>query len=185
MIEYLKDLFGGGALTFEEFSGKLEKAEGVKLANLKEGGYVGRDKFDALAAERDGLKSQLAEASGKLEGYDPEWKAKAEGLRKEAEDKVKAVRFDYALKAALRDAGARNPAVVAGALRLDALQENDGKILGLKEQLDALRDSDPYLFESGTPAPSLVLPGSPQPRKTADQESMDAFYANNPFYHRK
>lgn len=48
MIEYLKDLFGGGALTFEEFSGKLEKAEGVKLANLKEGGYVGRDKFDAL-----------------------------------------------------------------------------------------------------------------------------------------
>ena len=161
MIEYLKDLFGGGALTFEEFSGKLEKAEGVKLANLKDGGYVGRDKFDALAAERDGLKSQLAEASGKLEGYDPEWKAKAEGLR------------------------ARNPAVVAGALRLDALQENDGKILGLKEQLDALRDSDPYLFESGTPAPSLVLPGSPQPRKTADQESMDAFYANTPFYHRK
>lgn len=69
MIEYLKDLFGGGALTFEEFSGKLEKAEGVKLANLKEGGYVGRDKFDALAAEaRDGLKSQLAEGQRQAGG---------------------------------------------------------------------------------------------------------------------
>lgn len=56
MIEYLKDLFGGGALTFEEFSGKLEKAEGVKLANLKEGGYVGGTSSTRWAAERDGLK---------------------------------------------------------------------------------------------------------------------------------
>ena len=61
MYDYLQDLFAGGALTFEEFSGKLEKADGIKLVNLKDGGYVGRDKFDALAAERDGLKGQLAQ----------------------------------------------------------------------------------------------------------------------------
>lgn len=185
MYEYLKDLFDGGALTFEEFSGKLEKADGIKLANLKDGGYVGRDKFDALSAERDGLKGQLAQASEKLEGYDPEWKAKASQLQQEAEEKVQAVRFDYALKAALRDAGAKNPAVVAGALKLDVLQENDGHIVGLKEQLDALRESDAYLFESDTPSPEIVRPGTPPPRKTSEQEQMDAFYANNPFYQKK
>lgn len=185
MYDYLKDLFEGGALTFEEFSGKLEKADGVKLVNLKDGGYVGRDKFDALTAERDGLKNQLSEASGKLEGYDPEWKTKAGQLQQEAEEKVKAVRFDYALKAALRDAGAKNPSVIAGVLKRDALQENDGHIVGLSEQLEALRESDPYLFESETPAPTIVRPGNPVTRKTNEQEQMDAFYANNPFYQKK
>lgn len=185
MYDYLKDLFASGALTFEEFSDKLEKADGIKLANLKDGGYVGRDKFDALAAERDGLKGQLAQASEKLEGYDPAWKSKADQLQQEAEQKVRAIRFDYALKAALRDAGAKNPTVVAGALNRDALQENDGHIVGLKEQLDALRESDAYLFESDTPAPEIVRPGAPQPRKTSEREQMDAFYANNPFYQKK
>ena len=37
MYDYLQDLFAGGALTFEEFSGKLEKADGIKLVNLKDG----------------------------------------------------------------------------------------------------------------------------------------------------
>ena len=46
--EYLKPLFEGGPLSFEQLTEKLDAADGVKLANLKDGGYVGKDKFDAL-----------------------------------------------------------------------------------------------------------------------------------------
>lgn len=74
--EYLKPFFEGGPLSFEQLTEKLDAADGVKLANLKDGGYVGKDKFDALEARANGLQAQLSEANGKLEGYDPEWKAK-------------------------------------------------------------------------------------------------------------
>ena len=33
---------------------------------------------DTLKAERDAARTQLADANKKLEGYDPEWKTKAE-----------------------------------------------------------------------------------------------------------
>ena len=44
--EYLKPFFEGGPLSFEQLTEKLDAADGVKLANLKDGGYVGKDKFD-------------------------------------------------------------------------------------------------------------------------------------------
>ena len=38
--------------------------------------------IETLTAERDDFKSRLEEANGKLEGYDPEWKTKAEQAQK-------------------------------------------------------------------------------------------------------
>ena len=38
--EYLKPFFEGGPLSFEQLTEKLDAADGVKLANLKDGGYV-------------------------------------------------------------------------------------------------------------------------------------------------
>lgn len=145
-MEALKSLFGEGALTFEQFSEQLSKANGIKLVNLKDGGYIDKDKFNSLEVERNELKTQLEEANAKLEGYDPQWKTKAEEMRQEMEKKVQAVQYEYALKTAIEQAGARNPAVLAGALNQEALKYVDGKIVGLDEQLRALKESDPYLF---------------------------------------
>lgn len=74
---------------------------------------------------RNGLQAQLSEANGKLEGYDPEWKAKAQQMQQEANQKVEAVRFDYALKAALTAAKAKNPELVAKSINRDALKLTD------------------------------------------------------------
>ena len=63
--EYLKPFIEGGPLSFEQLTEKLDAADGVKLANLKDGGYVGKDKFDALEARANGLQAQLSEAIGK------------------------------------------------------------------------------------------------------------------------
>ena len=83
MTEYLKALFGDGAITYDQFTEKLSGAENIKLVNLKEGGYVGKDKFDTLTTERDGLRQQLDEANKTLAGFDPEWKRQKSCKRKQ------------------------------------------------------------------------------------------------------
>ena len=50
--EYLKPFFEGGPLSFEQLTEKLDAADGVKLANLKDGGYVGKDKFATTRSGR-------------------------------------------------------------------------------------------------------------------------------------
>ena len=183
--EYLKPLFEGGPLSFEQLTEKLDASDGVKLVNLKDGGYVSKDKFDALEVKAGGLQSQLTEANSKLEGYDPEWKVKAQQMQQEADQKVEAVRFDYALKAALAQAKARNPEKVAKLIERDAIKLVDGKLVGLEEQLKTLKESDGYLFEGDKPAPEIVKPSSPVYRTPAGGGDLDAFYANNPFYKKK
>lgn len=182
--EYLKPMFGNGPLTFEQLTEKLDAAEGVKLVNLKDGGYVGKEKLDAAEARVSALQ-QLTQANGKLEGYDPEWKTKAQQMQQEADQKVEAVRFDYAIRTALTEAKAKNPEKLAKLIDRDGLKMVDGKLVGLDEQLKALKESDGYLFEGDKPAPEIVKPGSPVYRTPAGGGDLDAFYANNPFYKKK
>lgn len=183
--EYLKPMFGNGPLTFEQLTEKLDAAEGVKLVNLKDGGYVGKEKLDAAEARVSALQQQLTQANGKLEGYDPEWKTKAQQMQQEADQKVEAVRLDYAIRTALTEAKAKNPEKLAKLIDRDGLKMVDGKLVGLDEQLKALKESDGYLFEGDKPAPEIVKPGSPVYRTPAGGGDLDAFYANNPFYKKK
>lgn len=46
LMEILKALFGGEALTFEQFAEKVNNATDVKLGNLAGGQYVEKDKYD-------------------------------------------------------------------------------------------------------------------------------------------
>lgn len=183
--EYLKPLFEGGSLSFEQLTEKLDAADGVKLVNLKDGGYVGKDKFDAMEARANGLQTQLSEANSKLEGYDPEWKAKAQQMQHDADQKVETIKFDYALKAALAEAKAKSPEKVAKLIERDAIKLVNGKLVGLEDQLKVLKESDGYLFEGEKPTPEIVKPGSPVYRTPSGSGDLDAFYANNPFYKKK
>lgn len=69
LMEILKALFGGEALTFEQFAEKVNNATDVKLGNLAGGQYVEKDKYDDVS-------NQLASANANLEGYDPDWQNK-------------------------------------------------------------------------------------------------------------
>ena len=159
-MDFLKGIFSGQALTFEQFSEKAA-ASGVKLANLADGGYVGKDKYTALEMRFNAASQQLTEANQKLAGYDPEWKAKADQAKQAADAKVQQIEFDYALGAALTAAKARNATAVKALLNMDGLKLSDGKIVGLSEQLDTLRKENDYLFESEqqTPRFSAAAPG--------------------------
>ena len=49
-MDELQELFGEGALSYADFSAKLNE-HGIKLANIKAGGYVDKGKYDKLAGE--------------------------------------------------------------------------------------------------------------------------------------
>lgn len=44
-MDFLKDVFGAGALTYEQFT-KAVGDKGIKLADLSQGGYVTKQKYD-------------------------------------------------------------------------------------------------------------------------------------------
>lgn len=66
-MEELESLFGGLKLDYKEFAQKVDEA-GIKLANLKSGGYVDKGKYEKLE------KSEL------------DWKTKFEALTESTKD---------------------------------------------------------------------------------------------------
>lgn len=54
-----------------------------------------------LTTERDAARTQLGDANKKLEGYDPEWKTKAEQAENNAKAQVAALQSDFAAESAV------------------------------------------------------------------------------------
>lgn len=182
-MDFLKEVFGNEALTYDQLAEKLKGSTAIKLGNLAGGAYVGMDKYKALETKAEGLEKQLGDANTKLEGYDPEWKTKAEQAAKDAEARVAAVQFDTALDTALSAAKAKNPKTVKVLLNMDGLKLSDGQIIGLKEQLETIQKDNDFLFDGEQqPVPKFTKPGTPAPGKGTDQDYLDGFYKDNPFY---
>ena len=95
--DFLKELFGDQPLTYDQLAEKVTK-QGMKLADLSTGRYVGKDKYDALSAEKSSLNQRLTEANTKLEGYDPDWKSKAQQAQSQADAEVAKIKRSYLLR---------------------------------------------------------------------------------------
>ena len=81
-------------------------------------------------------------------------RAEAAGVRigdlsaAEAEHKkaLDGIRIAHALERSLEKAGAKNGELVKRAVNMESISVEDGKVIGLDEQISALQASDPYLF---------------------------------------
>ena len=135
-----------------------------------------KTKLSTAQSELDGLKKQLTEAGETIEGFKKldiegvkksadDWKAKAEQAEKDAQAQIQQLKFEHALDGALVGAKAKNAKAVKALLQTDALKLNeaDGSILGLKEQLEKIKSENDYLFESDTPTPKIVAGGNNKP----------------------
>lgn len=198
--EYLKDLFGDGSLSFAQFVEKLGGAgDKVKLVNLKDGGYVGKDKFDAMQTERDTLRTQLETANTTIQSYKDmdidgikqsakDWETRYNTDTQNLRDKLADMEYSHTVETAVAGlkftSTAAKKAFVAD-LTAKKLTVQDGKLLGLDDFVNAYKQSDPSAFASESPVPQFVKPSTPQQRTMDGQAEVDAFYANNPFYHRK
>lgn len=150
-MEKLKALFGTEALTWDQLEEKLKDNKEVKLANLAAGSYVDKRKFDdkvsELATANETIKG-LQETVKKFDGVD------VDGLRKSAADweakynaDIAAVKLDSAVSMALVEAKAKNPKLARAALDMSTIKLDGDKLLGLSEQVEALKKSDAYLFD--------------------------------------
>ncbi len=150
-MEKLKALFGTEALTWEQLSEKLKDNKEVKIANLASGQYVDKKKFDDKVAELATAQTTitgLQDTVKKFDGVD------IEKLKKDAADwetkyntDISAMKLDSALNMALVEAKVKNPKLARAGLDMSIIKLDGDKLLGLSEQLEALKKSDGYLFQ--------------------------------------
>ena len=153
-MEFLKQFFGENgekALTYDDLQKALEGSKDVKLANLATGQWVDKGRFTAKQAELDAANHTIGElqaAAKKFDGVDVEQLlGDLAALQTKYDSDVSALRLDNALNAALSAAKAKNPKLARAALDVSRLKLDGETVLGLDEQLKALKESDGYLFE--------------------------------------
>ncbi len=150
-MKNIRELFGEGALSGEEFESLLER-EGLVLMDAVEGGYVPasreRELEEKFSAERQGFEKTLAEQ-----------------------------RARSALKLELTRRGAHNPNLAAVAIGLDGLGGDEAELTSAAaRKVASLMESEPYMFASGE-ASAVVSTGAPHARGAVDTDSMsDADY---------
>ncbi|EAE1294634.1 scaffolding protein [Listeria monocytogenes] len=150
-----------------------------------------KDKVTSAEAERDGLKSQLAQRDDDIEalktdsGTSKSLKTQLETLqdnyetlKKDSEAKLVETRKGAALDLALANAKARNPKAVKALLDNDKLELTDEGLKGLDEQLGALQESDAYLFgqESENVAPKWGINGNQTNNNSTSKSLADYSY---------
>lgn len=127
-------------------------------------GYVTQTQYDEVILERDGLTTTLGERDAQLAnlqeaaGNSEEMEAlrtelanaitKNELDNKTAAENLAAYKKDNAVNFALANAGAKNPKAVIALLDLSKVSLDGENLIGLTDQLEALKTSDPYLFDT-------------------------------------
>ena len=157
----------------QEQADKIFALHGADIESLKA-------KNAALQASDEAKQAQIAEANATIEGFKKldvdgikaaadEWKSKYEQAAADSAKQLSALKFDHALESALTGAKAKNAKAVKALLQPDALKlQEDGSIMGLKEQLEAIKSESDYLFESDVPTPKIVAGGGNKPIENQD-----------------
>lgn len=83
----------------------------------------------------------------------------------EYEKQLVGMQRDSAIEKALAASGAKNTKAVKALLDADKIVFKDGELSGLAEQLEAYKQSDPYMFDLGT-KPEGYEPAGGSPAKT-------------------
>ncbi|NYV64643.1 phage scaffolding protein [Bacillus sp. Gen3] len=149
MKELLEKL-AKGETTVEDVLKAIDEADKDKVPRSRLNDKIDEIKeLDKQLKERD---QQLEDLSEKAKGNEEltqqikELKEKNEQTTKDFQEKLEKQAFDFALESTLRDAKAKNPKAVKALLNTEAIKLDGDKLLGLEEQLNALKESDGYLF---------------------------------------
>lgn len=151
-IDILKDALGDEL--FQQVNEKLSNVNGT-LANIADGSYIPKAKFDDEHGKVKTLNAQIADLTGKLteaqqqSGSIDELNSKITSLTSDLASKdaeVQKIVMQYRIKDALRGMNARNVDVIMPLLKMDTITEKDGKLTGLSEQVEEIKKTDGYLF---------------------------------------
>lgn len=176
-MEFLKDVLGDEL--YNQVSEKLKGNDKIKLANLADGGYVSKDKFDAIEKSKKDFENQLSERDNQLaelKKVEPE-KLQAEITRLQGENqtakadyenKLKALQLDSKLESKLRDEGAVNAKAVKALLDSSKISLDGDNLIGVDDQLKALKESEKWAFAQTPAVPGAG--GNPAPAPGAGEQ---------------
>ena len=172
--EFLQKLFGTTndgeqpkSMTYEELVAAIGADNSISVVNLKDGGYVSKDKFDAKETELKGVQTQLATANETIKGFKDqdvdgikqkvsEWETKYNTDTQALKDQLAQQARAHAEEMFLSDykftsKAARNG--VLAELRSKNFAVENGTLLGGKEFIDSLMAQDDFkgAFVTETP----------------------------------
>lgn len=128
-----------------------------------------------LTAERDTARTSLADANKKLEGYDPEWKAKAAQAQQQADKQVAELKAGYAADSAASGlkftSDSAKKAFLSDLKAKNLPLQDDGTLLGFDDYVASYKKTDPGAFapDGGLPRVSGSATGTPATPTAKDQ----------------
>lgn len=128
-----------------------------------------------LTAERDTARTNLADANKKLEGYDPDWKAKAAQAQQQADKQVAELKAGYAADSAASGlkftSDSAKKAFLSDLKAKNLPLQDDGTLLGFDDYVASYKKTDPGAFapEGGLPRVSGSATGTPAGPTTNEQ----------------
>ena len=138
-----------------------------------------------LTTERDAARTQLADANKKLEGYDPEWKTKADQASQQAEQQVAEMKARFAetrAAAGLKfSSESARKAFMADLAAKKLTPQDDGTLLGFDEYLSSYKKNDPGAFAQESGYPTVKDGGDPARAPTGSTRDQFAAWFNEQF----
>lgn len=190
-MEFLKDVLGEDL--YSQVAAKLKGNDKIKIANLADGGYVAKEKFDASEATSADLKKQLSDrdkdiaalkkSSGdnealtkQLGDLQAKYKTDTEALQ----SKISKNALNAALDLEITKARGKDPVGIKAHLADAKLSlKEDGTVDGLAAAMESVRKDYGYLFENVVTKPSGdgYHTGAPNPDTPEAKAVADAFAA--------
>ena len=151
-MEFLKEIFGDGSLTYDELAAKLKDNKDIKLANLAGGMYVDKrkltDKENELAAANQKING-LEKAVKEFDGVDVKaLNAQIKTLQDKYDTDVAGLKLNSALDMALVNAKAHDVKAVKPFLDMSLIKIDGDKMTGFEEQLKNLQKEKSFLFSA-------------------------------------
>lgn len=153
----LKELLG------EDLFNQVSEKLGDKKIMIDDKNFIPKARFDEVNEAKKELEKQISDRDKQLKDLS----VKAQGneeltkqieelqlsnkqIAKDYEDRINKMQFDNALEGALTNAKCKNTKALKALLDIDNVKLNEGKLEGLEEQLNKLKESDSYLFDLET-----------------------------------
>lgn len=143
-MEFLKEIFGGEALTYEQLAEKLKDKADIEVVNAADGSYVPKSELDEANRQLSEARTTAQQEAEKYKDFD----AQLQAAKDDGEAALNTYKRDVEISKALTAANAVDDVSVRANLNLDGVTlGDDGQLTGLSEQLESLKTAKPFLFK--------------------------------------
>ena len=134
----------------------LKEEEATTLIDSTKEKYVSKEEYDVLKGEIKVHQDKAKELSKTVKTLQKDVDA-SEALKLKLEDlensltnkdkEIEKVKFDYKLEAKMKEVGAKNAKAIKALIDMDSVKLGEnGELEGFDNQIEALKESDSYLF---------------------------------------